>query len=193
MKRYASLARLMMSCVDRVDWHSSGFCPTPSTISARRSVKHGRTRVPLNRTIAFCIRVCWCCAVAVRGSPISVWAPARCNSQTGSKPYDDAFKRIRAAKMAGEFKSVLWHQGESDSGEAATPDYEARTHAHRAAERRGEQSCVASAHRATRSICRRTVERGRGRGSMLCIGKSHGRLRTWPLFPLTDSFTRGTA
>ena len=64
--------------------------------------------------------------VAVGGSPISAWEPGAVHAQTGSKPYDDAIARIRIAKAAGEFKAILWHQGESDSGEAATPDYEAR-------------------------------------------------------------------
>ena len=64
--------------------------------------------------------------VAVGGSPISAWAPGAVHSQTGSKPYDDAIRRIRVAKAAGEFKAFLWHQGENDSGETATPDYEAR-------------------------------------------------------------------
>jgi hypothetical protein len=64
--------------------------------------------------------------VAVGGSPISAWEPGAVHTQTGSKPYDDAIKRIRAVKGAGEFKAILWHQGESDAGDAATPDYEAR-------------------------------------------------------------------
>ena len=64
--------------------------------------------------------------VAVGGSPISAWEPGAVHSQTGSQPYDDAIKRIRAAKAAGEFKAVLWHQGENDSGPVATSDYEAR-------------------------------------------------------------------
>jgi hypothetical protein len=64
--------------------------------------------------------------VAVGGSPISAWEPGAVHSQTGSKPYDAAIQRIRAATAAGEFKALLWHQGENDSGAAATPDYEAR-------------------------------------------------------------------
>jgi hypothetical protein len=64
--------------------------------------------------------------VAVGGSPISAWEPGAVHSQTGSKPYDDAIRRIRTAKAAGEFKAVLWHQGENDSGLSATPDYETR-------------------------------------------------------------------
>jgi Carbohydrate esterase, sialic acid-specific acetylesterase len=64
--------------------------------------------------------------VAVGGSPISSWEPGAVHSQTGSKPYDDAIQRIRSARAAGEFKAILWHQGESDSGEAATSDYKAR-------------------------------------------------------------------
>lgn len=64
--------------------------------------------------------------VAIGGSPISAWEPGAVHSQTGTKPYDDAIKRIRAAQTAGEFKAILWHQGENDSGKMATPDYEAR-------------------------------------------------------------------
>jgi hypothetical protein len=64
--------------------------------------------------------------VAVGGSSIAAWEPAAVHSQTGSKPYDDAIERIRAVKAAGDLKAILWHQGENDSGEVATPDYEAR-------------------------------------------------------------------
>jgi hypothetical protein len=64
--------------------------------------------------------------VAVGGSPIASWEPGAVHSQTGSKPYDDAIRRIRVAKGTGEFKAILWHQGENDSGAVATPDYQAR-------------------------------------------------------------------
>ena len=64
--------------------------------------------------------------VAVGGSPVASWEPGAVHLQTGSKPYDDALKRIRGANAAGEFRAILWHQGENDSGSAATHDYEAK-------------------------------------------------------------------
>jgi hypothetical protein len=64
--------------------------------------------------------------VAVGGSPIAAWEPGAVHAQTGSKPYNDAIRRIRVAKQSGEFKAILWHQGENDSCAAATPDYEAK-------------------------------------------------------------------
>lgn len=58
---------------------------------------------------------------AVGGSPIRTWAPGVRFDDVGVHPYDDAVNRTRAAldsqpatetRLAG----VLWHQGESDSG-----------------------------------------------------------------------------
>src|SRR5690606_37078402 len=43
-----------------------------------------------------------------------------------TRPYDDAVERARAAMRDGTLKAVLWHQGESDSNEAAAPRYEER-------------------------------------------------------------------
>ena len=62
--------------------------------------------------------------VAVGGSPIAAWMPGVTHTQTGTKPYDDALNRIRVAKNMGEFKAVLWHQGESDASVESAPGYE---------------------------------------------------------------------
>lgn len=47
---------------------------------------------------------------AVGGTPISRW-------QKGADLYEQAKVRIQAAMKEGTLKGVLWHQGESDSGE----------------------------------------------------------------------------
>ncbi|HET7712570.1 MAG TPA: sialate O-acetylesterase, partial [Thermoanaerobaculia bacterium] len=62
--------------------------------------------------------------VAVGGSPIATWRPGVIHTQTGTKPYDDALNRVRAAKRMGEFRAVLWHQGESDATAESAPSYE---------------------------------------------------------------------
>src|SRR5690606_28189926 len=63
---------------------------------------------------------------AVGGSPIVAWEPGGVHAQAGTRPYDDAVARARAAMRDGTLKAVLWHQGESDSNEAAAPRYEER-------------------------------------------------------------------
>lgn len=50
---------------------------------------------------------------AVGGSSIKVWVP-------GGKPYDDMLVRARAALGSGVLKGIIWHQGESNRGEAQT-------------------------------------------------------------------------
>ncbi len=55
---------------------------------------------------------------AVGGSPISSWEPGALDVATKTHPYDDAIARARAARQDGQFRAILWHQGESD----ATPD-----------------------------------------------------------------------
>lgn len=66
---------------------------------------------------------------AVGGSPIRSWAPGALDSATNTHPYDDAIARAREAMKAGEFKAILWHQGESDGNDMQSPLYEARLRA----------------------------------------------------------------
>jgi len=63
---------------------------------------------------------------AAGGSPISTWKQGAVHKQTKSRPYDDALKRTKIAMNDGVLKSILWHQGESDSIEEATELYEER-------------------------------------------------------------------
>ncbi|HEX6927245.1 MAG TPA: sialate O-acetylesterase [Longimicrobiaceae bacterium] len=60
---------------------------------------------------------------AVGGSPISTWEPGGWHDQTNSHPYDDALARARIAARRGEFKAILWHQGESDANAERAPLY----------------------------------------------------------------------
>lgn len=55
---------------------------------------------------------------AVGGTSIKAWVPAVEDAVTKTHPYDDMLERIRAATRAGVLKGVLWHQGESDRGDA---------------------------------------------------------------------------
>lgn len=52
---------------------------------------------------------------AVGGSPMAAWQPGGFHEQTKTHPYDDALRRLQAARSAGTLKGILWHQGESDS------------------------------------------------------------------------------
>jgi hypothetical protein len=63
---------------------------------------------------------------AVGGSPITTWEPGVRYPETGSFPWDDALRRMKAAMPQGELKAILWHQGESDGTDQAAPAYEAR-------------------------------------------------------------------
>jgi hypothetical protein len=63
---------------------------------------------------------------AVGGSPISAWKREGYHAQTQSHPYDDAIKRCRIAMRRGVLKTVLWHQGESDSNPEDGPLYAQR-------------------------------------------------------------------
>src|SRR5690606_22695803 len=45
------------------------------------------------------------------------------HDQTNSHPYDDALARARIAARRGEFKAILWHQGESDANAERAPLY----------------------------------------------------------------------
>lgn len=60
---------------------------------------------------------------AVGGSSISSWEPGGWHDQTNSHPYDDALARARIAARRGEFKAILWHQGESDANAERAPLY----------------------------------------------------------------------
>jgi len=63
---------------------------------------------------------------AVGGTSISLWEPGAYFADTGAHPYDDALRRLRLAAPAGNWRGVLWHQGESDCNERAAPLYAAR-------------------------------------------------------------------
>ncbi|WP_436832754.1 sialate O-acetylesterase [Parapedobacter sp. DT-150] len=60
---------------------------------------------------------------AVGGTPIAKWAPGAYDESTDTHPYDDAVRRIEKALETGTIKGVIWHQGESDSDEAAAQVY----------------------------------------------------------------------
>ena len=47
---------------------------------------------------------------AFGGTSLNEWAP-------GGKLFEDAVRRTRAAESAGRLRGILWHQGESDSGD----------------------------------------------------------------------------
>lgn len=61
---------------------------------------------------------------ACGGSPIQTWKPGEFWNQTKSHPWDDSITRAKLAMKNGTLKGILWHQGESDSNEAAAPAYE---------------------------------------------------------------------
>jgi len=63
---------------------------------------------------------------AVGGTSIALWEPAAYFADTAVRPYDDALRRVRLAAPAGNWRGVLWHQGESDCNERAAPLYPAR-------------------------------------------------------------------
>ena len=63
---------------------------------------------------------------AVGGSPIKSWEPGGYHKQTNSPPYDDAISRTKTALRDGVLKGILWHQGESDSREDRSRQYEKR-------------------------------------------------------------------
>ncbi|MSR31458.1 MAG: sialate O-acetylesterase [Gemmataceae bacterium] len=65
---------------------------------------------------------------AVGGSPIDAWKPGVFYAPTKSHPWDDAVKRVKIAAQAGEFKGILWHQGESDSTPMLAGKYEEKLH-----------------------------------------------------------------
>lgn len=63
---------------------------------------------------------------ACGGSPIESWEPGGYHKQTNSPPYDDAVSRTKTALRDGVLKGILWHQGESDSREDRSRQYEKR-------------------------------------------------------------------
>jgi len=60
---------------------------------------------------------------AVGGSSVAVWVPGGYDKATNSYPYDDAIRRIQAAKQSGTIKGVLWHQGESNIASMTSDQY----------------------------------------------------------------------
>lgn len=57
---------------------------------------------------------------AVGGTSINSWVPGGYDPATKTHPYDEALVRIKAAMKYGVVKGILWHQGESDAGNAQT-------------------------------------------------------------------------
>ncbi len=60
---------------------------------------------------------------AVGGTSINVWKPGAYDNATSTYPFDDAIKRLTAAKRSGVLKGVLWLQGESDSDPDKAKNY----------------------------------------------------------------------
>lgn len=60
---------------------------------------------------------------AVGGTSITLWLPGVQDPVTRAFPYDDAVRRTRLAMRDGMLRSILWHQGEADRGEAARALY----------------------------------------------------------------------
>lgn len=60
---------------------------------------------------------------AVGGSAITSWVPGGIHQETGAYPWDEAITRAGSALRTGTLKGILWHQGESDSGNAASLAY----------------------------------------------------------------------
>ena len=65
---------------------------------------------------------------AVGGTSITRWVPGGFDSATGTHPYDDAIARAHAVLdgQGGTLAGILWHQGESDSGQMSADEYAAR-------------------------------------------------------------------
>jgi hypothetical protein len=61
---------------------------------------------------------------AVGGSPIDAWTSGTYYAPTKSHPWDDAIRRAKAAMQHGTLRGILWHQGESDSGEELAAAYQ---------------------------------------------------------------------
>lgn len=61
---------------------------------------------------------------AVGGTSINKWVAGAYDEATNTHPYDDAIERIKAAKEFGNFKGILWLQGESDSKDLNPADYQ---------------------------------------------------------------------
>ena len=53
---------------------------------------------------------------AVGGSSINAWFSDSLHQQTNAYPYNDMITRAKEAMKDGTLKGILWHQGESDSG-----------------------------------------------------------------------------
>lgn len=54
---------------------------------------------------------------AVGGSSIDAWFTDSLHQQTNTYPYNDMIIRAKKAMKDGRLKGILWHQGESDSGD----------------------------------------------------------------------------
>lgn len=63
---------------------------------------------------------------AVGGTSIESWVPGGFDKVTNTHPYDDAIKRLEAAKKYGTIKGVIWLQGESDSNPEKAKNYMAK-------------------------------------------------------------------
>ena len=65
---------------------------------------------------------------AVGGTSITRWVPGGYYDATDTHPYDDAVARAHAVldEQGVRLSGVLWHQGESDSGQMSVDEYETR-------------------------------------------------------------------
>jgi Carbohydrate esterase, sialic acid-specific acetylesterase len=66
---------------------------------------------------------------AVGGTRLAVWEPGARFKDTGAQPWDDAVVRIALASAAGQWRGVLFHQGESDANASDAPLYAERLQA----------------------------------------------------------------
>lgn len=55
---------------------------------------------------------------AVGGTPQSRWMPGS-DGQAGGDLYNEAVRRAKIAQQSGRLKGILWHQGESETGNRA--------------------------------------------------------------------------
>lgn len=61
---------------------------------------------------------------AVGGTSIDLWVPGAYDHKTKLNPYDQAIDRALFAMKSGELKGIIWNQGESDSHEGRSTDYQ---------------------------------------------------------------------
>lgn len=60
---------------------------------------------------------------AIGGTSIDLWAPDIVDPVTKMMPYNQTVERAKKALQSGQLKGILWHQGESDSGNGRYVNY----------------------------------------------------------------------